>query len=537
MTVNALIGRCHLLWTCFRERGIVHRDATSPKTLETNSSPVHDHPPSPVLTNRSSSTPTRKREMSLPTPAYPHPPIPCPWAFFSLCSIQTLDRMLQNYFRTLYTLTPIIDQTSLQSYFSNPQTSSATKQEKHTFCLVLSVCAYYTTAFPRRFDEYRAHDPTFEARSCREFLHRCETFILSQRPVEYFEVSMHEKCVIAYFLALSFGLIGLPGRAFWYIAEAKYHIRRLGYDSQSRYAELDDIQSELAKRMYWLYVVTEIHEHLGLEEQNTEWEPLPSDRLFRRRDFAFLYSMQTKTKTSSTTNPPTDASDLVSTGLSYLVKIYLTFVSPHPFQAQSIHSITDATDTDRLHTHDAGTSPSTIYDIMQRHLEHALDGAPQDLQWAWNSTIPSERHNAPAAVSASFNHAGAVRANLHVSRIWAKSAIFERSVIAQTESHSSAEYDPETWETRIRIGEELLAFIESADTSSFEVNAPSITSKIRRIAASLLLSEPTIEIPAELGRRVRDLLHRILVFLADLNRFSLQDTQFSEGIEKLARHP
>jgi hypothetical protein len=63
------------------------------------------------------------------------------------------------------------------------------------------------------------------------------------------------------------------------------------------------------------------------------------------------------------------------------------------------------------------------------------------------------------------------------------------------------------------------------------------TSKIRRIAASLLLSDETINIAADLARRVRDVLHRILIFLADLNRFSLQDTQFSEGIEKLARHP
>jgi hypothetical protein len=159
----------------------------------------------------------------------------------------------------LYTLTPIIDKVSLQSYFSNPQISSTSEHERYTFYLVLSVCAYYTTAFPRRFDEYQAHDPAFEPRSCREFLHGCERHILSQRPIEYFEISTHEKCITAYFLALSFGLIGLPGRAFWYIAEAKYHIRRLGYDSQTMYAELDDVDAELAKRTYWLYVVTEMY--------------------------------------------------------------------------------------------------------------------------------------------------------------------------------------------------------------------------------------------------------------------------------------
>jgi hypothetical protein len=163
----------------------------------------------------------------------------------------------------LYTLTPIIDKVSLQSYFSNPQISSTSEHERYTFCLVLSVCAYYTTAFPRRFDEYQAHDPTFEGRSCREFLHGCETFILSQRPVEYFEVSTHEKCVTAYFLALSFGLIGLPGRAFWYIGEMKFHIQRLGYGVPSMHEGLDDVQSVLAKRMYWLYVVTEMYVYAG----------------------------------------------------------------------------------------------------------------------------------------------------------------------------------------------------------------------------------------------------------------------------------
>ncbi|KAL3451522.1 hypothetical protein BJX65DRAFT_268034 [Aspergillus insuetus] len=449
--------------------------------------------------------------------------------------------MLQNYFRTLYTLTPIIDQASLQSYFSNPQTSSAAEQENYTFYLILSVCAYYTTAFPRRFDEYQALDPTFEARSCREFLHGCETFILSQRPVEYFEVSTHEKCVTAYFLALSFGLVGLPGRAFWYIGEMKFHIQRLGYWVPSMYKGLDEVQSGLAKRMYWLYVVTEIHEQLGLDEQKTDWEPMPSERLFKRRDFAFLHSMQTTTASTADESP--DA-DLVSTGLSYLVKIYLTFVSPHPDHLRLMYNNVTNGNTNRPQTPDARGSPvSTIYDTMQSHLEHALDGAPQHLQWTWarNPAPPPSSEYQSAATAAPLNtpfiHAGALRANLHVSRIWAMSAIFERSVIARREAHPFSKYDPETWETRIRIGEELLAFIESADTSSFEVNAPSITSKIRRIAASLLLSDATIEIPADLGRRVRDVLHRILVFLADLNRFSLQDTQFSEGIERLARYP
>jgi hypothetical protein len=217
------------------------------------------------------------------------------------------------------------------------------------------------------------------------------------------------------------------------------------------------------------------HEHLGLDEQKTDWEPIPCERLFKPRDFAFLDSMQTTT--ASTANESTDV-DLVSTGLSYLVKIYLTFVSPHPAELHLMYNITTgAPDTHRPETLDARRSPLLkVYDTLQTYLAYALDGAPQYLQWTWNSTLPSEQHNTAAAVGASFNHAGALRANLYVSRIWAKSAIFERSVIARREAHPSSEYDAETWETRIRIGEELLAFIESADTASFEVNAPSIVS-------------------------------------------------------------
>ncbi|KAL2847398.1 hypothetical protein BJX68DRAFT_113542 [Aspergillus pseudodeflectus] len=517
-----------------RHNSIGRRHASSPGALDTRSSPVQDHPQSPVLADIT-------HRVSLSTSTGPSPPTPCPCASFRLCSIQTLDMMLQNYFRTLYTLTPIIDQASLQSYFVNPHTCNAAEQERDTFCLVLSVCAYYTTAFPRRFDEYQAHDPTFSSSSCREFFHASEAFILSHRPAEFFEVSTHEKCVTAYFLAASSGLVGLMGRAYWYIVEMKYHIRRLGYDDPGVYAEVDEVQSRLAKRMYWLYVVTEIH--LGLDEQKSGWEPLPSERLFKQRDFAFLFCMQRTA--ASTANEPTDA-DLVSTGLSYLVKIHLTFVSTYAVQPPSMNSnITDATITHRLQTLDDTRSPLlTIYDTMQFDLEHALDDAPQYLQWTWNSKPPpaSEAQNVAVAVelsslSSPFNPAGAVRANLHVSRIWAKSAIFERSVIARRESHPpSSEHELETWETRIRIGEELLAFIGAADTPSFEVNGPSITAKIRRIAAPLLLSDAGVEIPADLVRRVTDVLHRILSFLADLNRLSLQDTQFSEGIEKLIQH-
>jgi hypothetical protein len=62
------------------------------------------------------------------------------------------------------------------------------------------------------------------------------------------------------------------------------------------------------------------------------------------------------------------------------------------------------------------------------------------------------------------------------------------------------------------------------------------TAKIRRIAAPLLLSDATVKIPADLVQRVTDALDRILFFLADLNRLSLRDTQFSEGIEKPIQH-
>ncbi|KAL4867187.1 hypothetical protein BDV12DRAFT_123100 [Aspergillus spectabilis] len=502
-----------------RHKSIARRDGPSSSSVNSTSS----SPPSPIVSAISCSPPR-------PT----NPFIAPPWATFTLCSTRTLEMMLQNYFRILYTLTPIVDQTSLQSYFSETHTRSIPEPDK--FSLVLSLCAYYTTVFPRRFDESQTHDPTFQSRSCREFLHGCEAFILSKRPVEYFRISTHDKCVTAYFLALSSGLVGLADKAYSYLCEMKYHIQRLGYHSLSGYGGLDEVQSELAKRMYWLYVVAVIHEHVGLDEQKTDWEPFPPEKLFNQRDFPFLYSMPT----TAVLNTAADT-DLVSTALRYLAKIYLTFVDPHAIHPKSVYSISDTMDP--LYSSRMGDRirpGSTVYDTMQSRLDHALDGAAPCLGQDSSPFTSPVRTSLEHDDHRRSSRVGAICVNLQVTRIWAKSIIFERSVIARRATGCfSAEDEVETWQTRIGIGEELLAFFDSADSPSFEINAPSITSKIRRIAARLLLSDaiPNIDIPADVTMRVTDVLHRILVFLADLNRFSMQDTQFSEGIERKLSHP
>ncbi|KAL2841029.1 hypothetical protein BJY01DRAFT_217939 [Aspergillus pseudoustus] len=427
------------------------------------------------------------------------------WASFGLCSRETLDKLLNDYFLTLYTITPIIDRTPFQSYFSHPEACHVAEPE--AFALALSVCAYYTSTYPRKFSDYQSHDLTLRLLSHRDFLYKCASFILSLRRLEYFEISTLEKCVTCYFMALTMGAIGLTGRAWLHIMETKYHIQQLGYDSPLVYRGLSAVQSELAKRTYWLYVVAELHEHVGLGEEHALWEPLPPGGLFRQEDFTFLTSLHHVTGT----NPQEDG--LVSTGLRYLIKLYMNFMRP-----------------DDVAECDETSSSSNVYELMRFRVEHALDDVPRALAFYRDCNSHYSTPNRGERDENGFNRASVVRVNLQVTRIWAKSLIFERLVLSKQELDLSFAHSAAVLATRIEIGEELLAFTETADMLSFEANSPSITYKIRRVATPLLRQCSGGQ--QSLATHASEVLRKILSFLGDLNRFSLQDSQYLEGIEK-----
>ncbi|KAL3457557.1 hypothetical protein BJX64DRAFT_268684 [Aspergillus heterothallicus] len=443
------------------------------------------------------------------------------WASFSHCSIDTLGRLLKEYFQTLYSITPIIDRSSFQSYFSEPDSCGVAEPE--AFALALSACAYYTATYPRKFIDYQTQDASLSQLSCRKFLFSCEKFLLSLRPLEYFEISTHEKCVTGYFMALTTGAIGLSGRARLHIMETKYHIQQLGYDSPRSYRGLSAVQAEVARRTYWLYVVTVLHEHVGYEEENALWEPFSSDGLFRQDDFEFLSSVHPVREIDFH-----EGANLVSTGLRFLIKVFLNFLRPDAVDCPASPGATllgppspATSDQSILHTNP--------YEIMLTRIKHSLDDVPPSLAFYSEYHLPSFTDRGEMNAH-SFNRAGTIRVNLQVSRIWAMSLIFERLVLSKQDTSPLLAQSAGTLVTRIQIVEELLAFIENADMPSFEANSPSITYKVRQIARPLLNPAPNVE--QSLADHALEVLRKILTFLADLNRFSLQDTQYLEGIEK-----
>ncbi|KAL4879544.1 hypothetical protein BJY04DRAFT_220138 [Aspergillus karnatakaensis] len=265
---------------------------------------------------------------------------------------------------------------------------------------------------------------------------------------------------------------------------------------------------------------------MGFNGENPRWEPISPDGLIRQEEFMAFRSgviMQ-------------EGSDLITAALGCLMRIYLVFVQPRPFATDIIPgTATHLLQPEHIQP-DVESIPSDIYDMMLPQASQTLDNAPQLFQFHPNASHPNASHPNASHPNASHPNASHPNAshtygdstrpdNAHFDSIPALRANLQKERDPSCISHKRIAWTVE----RIRIGEELLAFIQSSNIEAFEANGLSITVKVRRVAESLLLRDE--DIPDDLASRASLILHELLVFLADMNRFSLQDTQALGGVE------
>jgi hypothetical protein len=401
----------------------------------------------------------------------------------TICSQNIFDLIIQDYLDRLYCLTPLLHKQAFQSDLENGRAET----DPLFFSFAFSLCTWVCTMLPVRFKAFQdAPDGVFRYSSINEMVEQCEHAVLALRGQAYFErLEVLHPC-ISFTLAQSLRTVGLPGRSRIYHAEMHEAIIGLGAHDCSAYEFLNERECQVLKKVFWLDVFVQIHLRLGWAKPRP-WLPVPDTMLFNVDDLGGLLPL------------PLDDEDIgerivggsgsttaIVDGFLGIIEVFLCFVAlsdaslvdvggvfPRPTRAGSDHGR-------RSYTATQG-SVDALQSMFQRVL--SIDERMPRVMALWLEPTCDLSSFTPLVAGQLMS----MRANIHVTRLWARYLIFDRLVTLQAEQHPDAGINKELIITEHEaVCEQLLQFLHNVNVRSLESNGMPISFKIRQVAALLL---------------------------------------------------
>ena len=235
--------------------------------------------------------------------------------------------------------------------------------------------------------------------------------------------------------------------------------------------------------------------------------------------------------------PPPNEVPLVA-GFNSLIRIYMCFIALPD----------DATTKTKLYRAYSNESPNdarnqSLRDVsealrrMFERVRYVLDTISSRLApWQHGSAEGSSNNATNDDAQTKSDQLESIRANLHVTQLWARSLIFERLSTATTTSSSNSN-ELNLWSERENSCEQLLHILYNMKRKSLEPNGISLTLKIRQVAAPLL--DCPFEEHTSISRRARLYIEKFMELLTLMDKYSFQDTQMVawNAFERQARWP
>ncbi|KIW13985.1 hypothetical protein PV08_06766 [Exophiala spinifera] len=442
---------------------------------------------------------------------------------------EALSIIVQDYVHLLFPLIPVVHLPSFQTDVVNNRADSDTVFRS----LLLGICTLVVCQLPRRFLDYKNEQWFSTFSSPYDFALHSEKFINSYRLPDYFESASVEKCAIAYLLAMSFYHVGLSGRATLYWGEVSLFLSFLGADEPRSYSAVNLIEAQLRKKLFWLYVIGKVHQRLDRPDEgveNSNWAPLPDHMLFNSDDLAALMPLEVDDEylfSDHIVPQPPDHVSLVA-GFNCAVKVFLGFVDLPLEELGSPSRSRGVIDTLRK---------------MYQRTIHLLDDVPPQLSgWRTGYVHGAESPNGhDPSNNLRHRQLESLRANIHVTSLWARSRIFERlHGLTSTSTTDDSEFyriQHNLWSERQYSCERLLHVLYNIRQQNLEPNGRSLLFKIRQVAAPLL--NCAFEDHTTISPRARIYIERFVELLAQLDKYSFHDTQIVvwRNLESQRRHP
>lgn len=272
---------------------------------------------------------------------------------------------------------------------------------------------------------------------------------------------------------------------------------------------------------------------------DSRWLPIPDQMLFDSNDMTALMPLDLDDEYifSGYTYPqPPDQVPLVS-GFNCLVRIFLGFVAlpADHLPSRSLQGVQHCellSPTQRLY--------HTLCNMYER-ASHVLDDVPANLS-GWHGGYGNDdqsQADADVSLSLRYRQLESMRANIHVTSLWARSRIFERLHALTSASTSDQLHQIQTalWIERQEHCERLFYVLYSVTQQNLEPNGIGLSFKIRQVAAPLL-SCP-FEEHTNISQRARIYIEGFVNLLTLLDKYSFQDTQLVvwRNLESQKRQP
>ena len=445
-----------------------------------------------------------------------------------ICERHILLEIIQDYLTRIYSLSPLVHKPT----FAEDLASDRASRDPDFLAFLFALTSMTLVMLPARFLYYRNQYPTFPYSDVIQLISRCQESITSTRRQKWFEKPNHETAAISFMLAYTHNNVGMIGQASIYASELDAMMKKTGAQHAQRYKTLDNIQTQLLKKLWWMTFIWSVHDRLGnfLDDQY-RWLPIPDTMCFDSRDLEQLLPVELDDEyifPHHYEQHPNDKIPLCA-GFNGIIRVYLCFVAL-PQQDQHRQNSAGYRVSGRSDVH-------ILYEMFDRICE-VPSALPQALRITEESS-PDQSPN-PTAIELDAN-----KANIHVTQLWARYLIFDRLVSMQREDSEERlnQEEVDALASLVRseheaICDQLLQFLSSVNLHSLESNGPSISFKIRQVASLLLDYQATPghehsgsnhkdswQSQRGLAERAQSYISQFLDLLTRLDNATFQDSQ------------
>ncbi|KPI37699.1 uncharacterized protein AB675_216 [Cyphellophora attinorum] len=360
-----------------------------------------------------------------------------------------------------------------------------------------------------------------------------------------FEQPTNLHCSIAFTLYQSTAVVGLMGRARIFGAELDALMQALAASTPGSYDSLSLPDQQVRKKLFWLNFFIRTHARLGdLASHHLDWLPIPDTMFYDPATLDAILPLPVDDEYIKDDTVLPQPSDYVgiTAGFLGIIRIFLCFVAPMAGNPRgrvinAVEGIEYVSSVETPRQRVDRKASDDLQDMLLR-IHRVADHMPRPLAlWLDPNFQPAEVQQALADQLASM------RANIHVTRLWARYLIFDRLVAVQEALYGKAVTNRSLIISEHEaICDDLLQFLASVTIRNLESNGVTISFKIRQVAALLLdyssgrsqtsffpgspqAASPDEQHQHRLAERADSLIDKFLTLLTQMDSATFQDSQ------------
>ncbi|CAK7203090.1 hypothetical protein SEUCBS139899_005819 [Sporothrix eucalyptigena] len=196
-----------------------------------------------------------------------------------LCPLECMELILNDFHDYIYPVLPVVHLPTIMDAINKPLWTDK-PANRIVFRTVMAVAAATVASIPRRFAAYS----NGKYATVQAMVDRALRLVILSRvvsPTHLDDDRTLESCVTSLVLSLAAFYTGRGGIARNLTNEAVVLFRSLGLYRKEEHKDLSDFDSEICKRLFWMFYINQIHDRLDsivphyplcFEPMETDWE-------------------------------------------------------------------------------------------------------------------------------------------------------------------------------------------------------------------------------------------------------------------------